>query len=353
MAYRIPVVDLEAALASSPPAGLLDSVRDAIEHLGIVQVTNHGIDPALIAEFGRRSDRLLARSRAEKERLASPTGHPYRGWRQWPDDFGRLELERYNVAQFDSPQDARAGGVREEYLGLFAHQNVWPADDPRMRTVTLAYIDACRGLAGRMLDLYARALGLPDGSFPLGSLPHLRLTVNDYPIWSYAGDAAGEQGPADDPDEVKLLLLEHADDSAITVLGQAGDYEGLQVQASDGGWQRVPIVPGALQVLSGMLLSRWTNGRLRPGRHRVIAGGTDTRRSTAVFCYPSLDTVVAPLAPFASPEGTGDEGVLIWDHVSRRVEDYLQEFGRPDQVAAWREGRTYVAPLAETSGGRE
>jgi flavonol synthase len=361
MTYQIPVVDLEAALGDNPPAALLDAVRDAIEHLGIVQVTNHGIDPDLIAEFDRRSGRLLALPRAEKAKLASPTGHPYRGWRQWPDDFGRLELERYNVAQFDNLHEARAGGVPEEYLGLFAHPNVWPADDPRLRTVMFGYIDACRRLAERMLGLYARVLGVPDGSFSLGSLPHVRLTVNDYPTWSYNGDeaAAADLGPTeephepDEPDEVKLLLLEHADDSAVTVLSQAGDYEGLQVQASDGGWQLVPIMPGALQVLSGTLLTRWSNGRLRPGRHRVIAGGTDTRRSTAVFCYPSLETVVAPLAPFAGPAGSDDEGVLVWDHVSRRVEDYLEEFGRPDQVAAWRDRRPYVANLAETSAGRK
>jgi isopenicillin N synthase-like dioxygenase len=56
----------------------------------------------------------------------------------------------------------------------------------------------------------------------------------------------------------------------------------------------VPIIPGALQVFSGMLLTRWTGGRLRAGRHRVVAGGTRRRRSTAVFCYPSLETVVEP-----------------------------------------------------------
>jgi flavonol synthase len=353
MPYQVPVVDLDEASGDSPPAGVLDSVRDAIEQVGIVQVVNHGIDPGLIGEFSRRTGRLLSLPRAEKAKLASSAGHPYRGWRQWPDDFGRLELERYNVAQFDSPQDARAGGVREEYLGLFAHPNVWPADDPRLRSVTFGYIEAARTLAERMLGLYARALGVPDGSLALGPVPHVRLTVNDYPTWTYPAaeadmDAASDPGDPAGADAAKLLLLEHADDSAVTVLSQEGDYEGLQVQAPDGQWQPVPIVPGALQVLSGMLLSRWTGGRLRPGRHRVIAGGTDTRRSTAVFCYPGLDTVVAPLEPFAADEGAADEGILVWDHVSRRVEDYLKEFGRPDQVAAWREGRAYLAPLAES-----
>ena len=344
MTSKIPVVDLDAALGEDAPDGLLDPVRTAVEQFGVVQVVNHGVDLRLIDEFSREADNLLARPRNEKAKLASPTGHPYRGWRQWPDDFGQLELERFNVAQFDTPGDAKAGGVPEEYLGLYAHPNVWPAE-PGLREVTFRYIDACRRLAERMLGLYARAENVPADTFSLGSLPHLRLTVNDYPTWTYTG-------AADVSDEDKLLLLEHADDSALTVLSQAGDYEGLQVQMPDGRWRPVPIIPGALQVFSGLLLTRWTNGRLRPGRHRVVAGGTVTRRSTAVFCYPSLETVVEPLAPFAGPEGAREEPVLVWDHVKTRVEDYLEEFGRPEQVAAWRAGQPYVAPLADTSAGR-
>jgi flavonol synthase len=345
MTYRIPVVDLDAALGGNAPPALLDQIRAAVEQFGVVQVVGHGVDPGLIDEFNGHVADLLARPRAEKARLASPTGHPYRGWRQWPDDFGRLELERFNVAQFDTPEDARAAGVPEEYLGLYAHANVWPPDDPGMREVTFRYIEASRRLAERMLGLYARAAGVPQDTFSLGSLPHLRLTVNDYPTWSYPDAAASS-------DEDKLLLLEHADDSAVTVLSQTGDYEGLQVQMPDGNWLPVPIIPGALQVFSGMLLTRWTNGRLRPGRHRVVAGGTVTRRSTAVFCYPSLQTVVEPLAPFVGPDSPGEQPVLVWDHVKGRVESYLEEFGRPDQVTAWRDAKPYVAPLADTSAGR-
>ncbi len=153
MTQQIPVIDLEAAVGGRPLAGVLDAVRAAAEQIGIVQVVNHGIDADLIDEFSRRTGELLALPRAEKAKLASP--HPYRGWRQWPDDFGRLELERYNVAQFDTPQDAKAAGVREEYLGLFAHQNVWP--DAQLREVAFSYMDASRRLAERMLGLYAQA----------------------------------------------------------------------------------------------------------------------------------------------------------------------------------------------------
>ena len=299
MTYAVPVVDLENVQ--------LQAVRAGARELGAVQVINHGVPGELSEDLRRRMARLLSLPRAEKARLASP--HPYRGWRQWPDDFGRLELERFNVAQFDSVADARAAGVPEEYLGL-----------------------------------YARACGLGDDAFALGALPHYRLTVNDYPTWTYPEAAT---------DEDKLLLLEHADDSAVTVLAQRGDYQGLQIQAPDGSWIPVPLVPGALQVFSGQLLARWTGGRLRPGRHRVVAGGTVTRRSTAVFVYPSLDVVVEPSGPFAAGSDLGQMGsVLVWDQVKDRVADYLATYGRPEQIAAWRDGRPYVAELAKNSAGR-
>jgi len=324
MTPAIPVIDVGAAEAGD--RAQLEAVRTATEEFGAVQVVNHGVPQDLVADLSARAGRLLSLPRAEKAKLASP--HPYRGWRQWPDDFGRLELERFMVAQFDDIDAARAAGVAEEHLGLFAHANLWPADDPGLRDAALAYIEASRGLANRMLGLYAAAQGLPAGSFGLGTLPHLRLTVNDYPTWTYPETAA---------DEDKLLLLEHADDSAVTVLAQQGDYEGLQVEGPGGVWIPVPVIPGALQVFSGQLLARWTGGRLRPGRHRVVAGGTVTRRSMAVFVYPALETVI--------------DGVRVWDHVKGRVAAYLAEYGRPDQVAAWREGRPYVAELAEHSAG--
>src|SRR6266571_6455944 len=117
-----------------------------------------------------------------------------------------------------------------------------------------------------------------------------------------------------------------------------------------GTWIGVPVIPGALQVFSGHLLARWTGGRLRPGRHRVVAGGTVTRRSTAVFVYPALETAVGTLAPFAG--GSAAPPVLVWDHVKDRVAGYLAEYGRPDQIPAWRDGQPYVAELAKNSAGR-
>ena len=230
MSQQIPVVDLEVALGEVAPAGLLDAVRSAAEHVGVIQVVNHGVPGDLLADFIRRMGHLLSLPRADKARLASPGGHPYRGWRQWPDDYGRLELERYNVAQFDTPADARAAGVSAEYLGLYVHPNVWPPDDPQLRAAARSPVSrlpagwrsACPSCTpGRSVSPR-----IPSRSAPPRTPPHLRLTTNDYPPWSY---------PDVPSDEDKLLLFEHADDSVLTVPTQEGGYEGLQVQLPDGG----------------------------------------------------------------------------------------------------------------------
>ncbi|WP_406177024.1 hypothetical protein [Streptomyces sp. NBC_00996] len=87
-------------------------------------------------------------------------------------------------------------------------------------------------------------------------------------------------------------------------------------------------------MFTGTLLTNWTDGRLRPGRHRLVAGGSVTRRSSAVFVHPALDTVVEPSAAFADPHGSDFEPVSVWERANGNVEEYLRVFGRPDQLAA-------------------
>lgn len=330
-APTVPVVDLAALLAGDAPEAARAELRTAIEQIGIVQVVNHGVPADLIADFHRRINHILDLPRSEKIELASPTAHPYRGWRQWPDDSGRLELERFSIGQYDNPDDARAAGVPEAYVDVFAHANVWPPQEPDLREVAFAYQEALRDLALRVFGLYASVLDVPASTFPIGDPQYTTFVVNNYPTWTDGDD--------------KLLLLEHADDSILTVLHQEGDYAGLQAQLPDGSWSTVPIVPGALQVFTGTLFTRWTNGRLSPGRHRVAAGGPVTRRSSAVFVYPSLDTVVEPLPPFVGADEPEFEPYDVGGQAQRAVEDYLQVFGRPEQVAAWRDGRPYVAAV--------
>jgi flavonol synthase len=54
-----------------------------------------------------------------------------------------------------------------------------------------------------------------------------------------------------------------------------------------------------------------------------------------------------------SPAGGSELGpVRVWDHVKDRLADDLATYGRPGQIAAWRDGTPYVAEMAEHSAGR-
>lgn len=344
LSSEVPVIDLAAALAADAPEDLLATVRNAAEQFGILQVVGHGVPQDLIDGFHQSAGHVLDLPYEEKSRLASPTGHPYRGWRQWPDDFGRLELERFSISRYDSPEHAQDAGLTEEQARtLHEHANVWPPQEPGLRDVAFRYHDALVGVARKVLALYARVLDVPLATFDMGQGPeYTSFLVNNYPTWTHDGD--GGSGAAG-PDGDKLLLLEHADSSVLTVLHQQGDYAGLQGQRPDGSWTQVPIVPGALQVFTGTLLTAWTDGRLRAGRHRVVAGGSVTRRSSAVFVHPSLEVVVEPLDVFTGGEESDYEPISVWDEAANRVEEYLQVFGRPEQIDAWREGRPYVAEV--------
>src|SRR4051794_32809481 len=111
----------------------LPDLLAAAEQIGVIQVVGHGVPAEVIEEFHRQIGDVLALPPEEKAALTSPTGHPYRGWRQWPDDFGRLELERFSIAQFESAADAEAVGLTAEHAQLYTHPNVWPSQEPALR----------------------------------------------------------------------------------------------------------------------------------------------------------------------------------------------------------------------------
>ena len=79
-----------------------------------------------------------------------------------------------------------------------------------------------------------------------------------------------------------------------------------------------------------------------------------SRRAIVIEALHGLVRVLEHEDSEAADEQAGgdDEPVSVWDHVKGRAEDYLSEYGRPDQIAAWRDSKPYVAALSENSAGR-
>ncbi len=90
-----------------------------------------------------------------------------------------------------------------------------------------------------------------------------------------------------------IIGREHADSGFVTLLAQDG-VEGLQAADMSGEWIDVPPADGTLAVNFGLLLERWTGGRVRATRHRVIAPKTE-RFSIPFFYEPRVNAEIAPL----------------------------------------------------------
>jgi isopenicillin N synthase-like dioxygenase len=103
----------------------------------------------------------------------------------------------------------------------------------------------------------------------------------------------------------------------MTLLAQDG-VAGLEVEDRAGDWIGVPPTEGTLVVNFGKLLERWTGGRVRATRHRVVGWGAE-RFSVPFFYEPAADAVIAPLGLGESftPVTYGDH---LWEATTKFIE---------------------------------
>ncbi|XP_030468764.2 probable 2-oxoglutarate/Fe(II)-dependent dioxygenase isoform X1 [Syzygium oleosum] len=127
----------------------------------------------------------------------------------------------------------------------------------------------------------ARSLELEENSFldQYGDRPVLEVRFNFYPPCSRA-EVFGAKP--------------HLDRSAITVLLQDKEVEGLQV-LKDGMWQTVPVIPHALVVNLGGLMQVMTNGMFKSPLHTVLTNANKLGMSIAVFDEPEAEKEIGPV----------------------------------------------------------
>ncbi|NTU82373.1 MAG: isopenicillin N synthase family oxygenase [Chloroflexales bacterium] len=279
----LPVLDL-SRLDAGPAerAALLAELRRTAYDFGFFYVTGHGVAPALTRQVLTLARRFFSLPEADKlaiEMLHSPhfrgytrQGQEYtRGQRDWREqvDFGpeRPSLPRTPEA----PPWTRIQGP-----------NQWPASLPEIREVILRYQAAAAGLATRLVQTFAAALGQPEDVFaPIYTPePHYLLKIIRY--------------PGRDATESDQGVGAHKDGGFVTVLLQ-DVQEGLEVE-HEGAWLKAPPVPGTFIINVGEVLELASNGYLRANVHRVVTppAGTD-RLSVAFFFSARLGSTVPVL----------------------------------------------------------
>jgi isopenicillin N synthase-like dioxygenase len=328
----IPLIDISSLFAAA------DATRDATDRAILAAATGAGFmtiaAPGLLPTGAARRAALLrvfalpgaARAPLLRRSFAPGNRAVYRGWFPLQDGV-RSYKEGIDIGpDIVVPQPPSDDPLREPT----------PLPDeaalPGWRAAAADYFAAMQHLGGLLMRSLARGLGLPEAFFDApfaNGVSTLRLihypprpaasfgTLPEHELWV---EHAGRRHP--------LIGGAHVDSGFVTLLAQDG-VAGLQAETADGDWVGVPPRDDALAVNFGGLLERWTGGRIRATRHRVVGTG-QPRHSIPFFYEPAAEAVIATLPlPGAAPVPPFAYGDHLWAAMLRFPEFRGLEHARP------------------------
>ena len=206
-----------------------------------MQVVGHGIPDAAIAGLGDAIDWFFALPMEDKQAWRAP--RPVDQPRIHAAALGAPELQprawsrpttcsRRSTSAPPPPTFPTLDLDREIYA-----ENIWPDADggPTFRAGVEAWTRAAGGVARRMTEIFAAALGLPVDHFTRftdHSIDVLRMNHYDVPPGVRVGPSQMGMGA-------------HTDYGIVTVLW-ADPVPGLEILRPDGSWAPVLPAPGAL-----------------------------------------------------------------------------------------------------------
>lgn len=286
---------------------------------GDVPVTAPEID-RLLRIFGLPPE---VTRRLWRQKFAPDQANVYRGW--FPLQNGHPTYKE----GYDLGPDIAFGPSRMDAGDPLREATPLPPADllPGWQDDMARYYKAMEQVGAALLRAIARGLGLPEDFF----VPAFRegvstLRLLHYPIRppeSFIGVKGHEIWTEHDGRKVDLVGTPHVDSGFVTLLCQHG-ISGLQAADGDGKWLDVPPHADTLVINFGKLLERWTGGRIKATRHRVIGSGTAAagrgRYSVPFFYEPGVDARIAPIPGFGAGFQPFLYGDLVWEAMMKFVE---------------------------------
>ncbi|PVU87648.1 hypothetical protein BB560_006456, partial [Smittium megazygosporum] len=279
----IPILDLDL-LAQGKDTLFLEQLQNSIFHVGFFYVKNHGIPQQLFDRAKSLAEDFFdlpqeIKDKSDKIHSSSFLGYSKQG-------FEITKGKKDNREQYDYGEELniRWEPGMPEYMKLYA-PFPWPSDEDvnGFRATYLELLDGYKKLSTKILSLIARALELPADSFDqyFTKVQQSRGKIIKYPAISELNPDDGNQGVGPHIDSAGL----------ITILYQASDLPGLQVQNHSGQWIDATPIPGTLVVNLQNGLDVLTGGITPATTHRVLSppAGRGPRYSIPFFEGVRLD----------------------------------------------------------------
>lgn len=319
----VPVIDLAPVRGGGRAADAVATlVGSACAEVGFFQVTGHGMPPHLLTELFSVTRRFFALPPDRKARVAQPAPDQVRGWSGVGsegityslDEESPADLkEKFDIGPVDVPQNTGAGVA----VGPHLAPNLWPRELPEMRGPWEAAHRHMSRVSAELMRCAAMALGLPADTFE----PHFDRAVS-----MLRGLYYPDQPEPPLPGQMRAGI--HSDYGAFTLVTAEARPGGLQVLDRGGEWVDVPVIPGALMVLVGDLLTEWTGDQWPATLHRVVNPRRDLamdcdRLAFAFYSHPNHDSPldVLPGLPGGGvpPPGTPTAGEHLREKYLRQT----------------------------------
>ena len=240
----LPVLSLAA-----PSGNLAQELGDSFQHFGFALVSDHGLDPALIARGWDLTRAFFALPEAEKRRWHVAGGGGQRGYTPFGTEIAK------GAAVHDLKEFWHVG--REGASDPAMPANVWPDAPSGFRETFAALYAGFDRIGARILAHIAVWLGLEADWFdPAIAGGNSILRMLHYP--PIPGDTGGA-----------IRAGAHEDINLITLLVGAS-AAGLEVKSRSGEWVPFTAEADTIVVNIGDMLQRLTNHVYPSTTHRVV-----------------------------------------------------------------------------------
>ncbi len=274
--------------AARDPDAFAAALGASFERTGFAIVSDHGLDPALLARAHERIKAFFALPDDVKRRYHVKGGGGQRGYTPFGVEAAKgaalVDLKEFWHVARDLPEGHRFAGQMAP--------NVWPEEVPGFREDLSALFAAFDALGAKVLAAIARHLGQADDFFAASVKDgNSILRLLHYP-----------PVPAN---PLGLRAEAHEDINTITLLLGA-EEAGLQLKTRDGQWLDINPPPDAVVINIGDMLARLTNNVLPSTTHRVVNPSAERahlpRYSIPFFLHFAPDFLIETMASCITPE---------------------------------------------------
>ncbi|MGK9173958.1 isopenicillin N synthase family oxygenase [Yokenella regensburgei] len=291
-ATTLPILSLARYFNPAERDAFLVQLRTAARDIGFFYLTHHGVNDALQYTVQQEARRFFALNEEQKQQVAMINSPHFRGYNRAASELTRGKPDWREQFDIGAERPALALSESAPRWGRLQGPNLWPAEQPALKSTLLAWQKSMTDMAVVLLRAFAEALQLPANAFDAlyGEKPNEHIKLIRYP---------GQEGTRSSQG-----VGAHKDSGFLSFLLQ-DEQKGLEVEVSPNNWIEAIPLPGSFVVNIGELLELATNGYLRATVHRVTSPPAGQERlSIAFFLGAQLDAVV-PV--YALPESLARE----------------------------------------------